>query len=158
MRFDYPADDLFALLGDFFERLAHGRATSARLRALELRALGAAGLAPELSACARCGAVMAAGKAAVDVDAGGLACRRCAHPGALLLTAAARAALAQLQRAGVAGADAPVSADGTGRAADPRAFEDACAQAARPVAAFLLHHLGRLPRSVAFAEQVGAPR
>ena len=67
-------------------------------------------------------------------------------------------ALVQLQRAGLAAADAPVSADGTGRPADPRAFEDACAQAARPLAAFLLHHLGRLPRSVEFAEQVGAPR
>ena len=128
------------------------------MRALELRALGAAGLAPELSACARCGAVIEAGKAAFDVDAGGLACARCAHPGALLLTGGGRAALAQLQRAGLAGADAPVSADGTGRPADPRAFEDACSQAARPLAAFLLHHLGRLPRSVGFAEQVGAPR
>jgi DNA repair protein RecO (recombination protein O) len=153
-----PADDLFALLAEFFERLSRGLATSARLRALELRALGTAGLAPELSACARCGTPIPAGKAAFDAHAGGLACARCAHPGALLLTAGGRAALVQLQRAGLAAADAPVSADGTGRPADPRAFEDACAQAARPLAAFLLHHLGRLPRSVEFAEQVGAPR
>ena len=153
-----PADDLFALLAEFLARLSRGRATSARLRALELGALSAAGLAPELSACARCGADVAPGKAAFDVDAGGLACARCAHPGALLLTGAARAALAQLQRSGLAGADGPVSADGTGRPADPRAFEDACSQAARPLAAFLLHHLGRLPRSAGFAEGVGAPR
>jgi hypothetical protein len=97
------------------------------------------------------------GKAAFDAAAGGLACARCAHPGALLLTPGARAALLQLQRAGLSAADAPLSADGSGRPADPRAFEDACTQAARPVAAFLVHHLGRAPRSAAFAQQVGAP-
>ncbi len=152
-----PADGLFALLADFLRRLETGRATSARLRALELGALAAAGLSPELSACARCGVAVARGKAAFDPDAGGVACPRCAHPGALLLTSGARAALAQLQEAGLGGADAPLSADGSGRPADSRAFEDACAQAARPLAAFLLHHLGRAPRSSGFAEKVGAP-
>jgi len=39
-----PADELFALLAEFLHRLATGPATSARLRALELRALSAAGL------------------------------------------------------------------------------------------------------------------
>ena len=129
-----PADGLFELLADFLRRLAAGRPSSARLRALELGALEAAGLAPELSVCARC-----------------------AHSGALLLTAGARAALTQLQKAGLAGAEAPLSADGSGRPADARAFEDACAQAARPLAAFLLHHLGRVPRSAEFSDQVGAP-
>ena len=152
-----PADELFTVLAAFLERLSRGPATSARLRAFELGALAAAGLTPELSGCARCGSPVAFGKAPFDVDAGGLACARCAHPGALLLTAGGRAALAQLQRAGLRGADAPLSADGSGRPADARAFEDACAQAARPLAAFLLHHLGRLPRSAEFAQQVGAP-
>ena len=124
---------------------------------MELRALTGAGLSPELSACARCGEEVPWGKAAFDAGAGGLACGRCAHPGSLLLTAGARAALSQLQRAGLSAADAPLSADGSGRPADPRAFEAACTQAARPMAAFLLHHLGRSPRSAAFAEQVGAP-
>ena len=142
---------------EFLHRLATGPATSARLRALELRALAAAGLSPELSACARCGSAVPWGKAAFDAGAGGLACGRCAHPGALLLTAGARAALAQLQRVGLSAADTPLSADGSGRPADPRAFEEACAQAARPLAAFLLHHLGRTPRSAGFAQQVGAP-
>ena len=152
-----PADELFVLVADFLRRLAAGPATSARLRALELRALAGAGLSPELSACARCGEEVPWGKAAFDAGAGGLACGRCAHPGSLLLTAGARAALSQLQRAGLSAADAPLSADGSGRPADPRAFEAACTQAARPMAAFLLHHLGRSPRSAAFAEQVGAP-
>ena len=152
-----PADELFALVTEFLHRLATGPATSARLRALELRALAAAGLSPELSACARCGSAVPWGKAAFDADAGGLACGRCAHPGSLLLTAGARAALAQLQRVGLSAADTPLSADGSGRPADPRAFEEACAQAARPLAAFLLHHLGRTPRSAGFAQQVGAP-
>jgi len=138
-----PADELFALVTEFLHRLATGPAT--------------AGLSPELSACARCGSAVPWGKAAFDAGAGGLACGRCAHPGALLLTAGARAALAQLQRVGLSAADTPLSADGSGRPADPRAFEEACAQAARPMAAFLLHHLGRTPRSAGFAQQVGAP-
>jgi DNA repair protein RecO (recombination protein O) len=152
-----PADELFALLAEFLHRLAAGAATSARLRALELRALAAAGLSPELSACARCGDSLPWGRAAFDAPAGGLACARCAHPGALLLTPGARAALVQLQRGGLSAADAPLSADGSGRPADAGAFEGACMQAARPVAAFLVHHLGRAPRSAAFAQQVGAP-
>ena len=152
-----PADELFALLAGFLRQLASGRPSSARLRAFELGAFFFAGLAPELSACARCGGPITAGRAAFDPGAGGLACARCAHPGALLLTPGARAALAQLQQAGLAGAEAPLSADGSGRPADARAFEDACAEAARPLAAFLLHHLGRLPRSAEFSGQVGAP-
>jgi len=152
-----PADELFVLMDEFLRRLSAGPATSSRLRALELRALAGAGLSPELSVCARCGGEVPWGKAAFDAGAGGLACARCAHPGALLLTAGARAALAQLQRGGLSAADAPLCAVCSGRPADPRLFEDACAQAARPMAAFLLHHLGRTPRSAAFAEQVGAP-
>jgi DNA repair protein RecO (recombination protein O) len=152
-----PADRLFALLDEFLERLAAGAATSARLRALELGALDAAGLAPELGGCARCGAEVAAGRAAFDPEAGGLLCSRCAWPGALVLPSAARAALEQLQRRGLAGADSPVSADGTGRPADARAFEEASARAAQPLACFLSYHLGRALRSAGFAAQVGAP-
>src|SRR5204863_2292213 len=72
-----PADKLFTLLDDFLTRLGAGAATSARLRAFQLLALEAAGLAPELSACARCGSEVAAGKASFDPDAGGLICANC---------------------------------------------------------------------------------
>jgi DNA repair protein RecO (recombination protein O) len=152
-----PADALFALLLDFFARLAVGSATSARLRALELAALDAAGLSPELERCARCGIAIPMAKAAFDPDAGGVVCPSCAQPSALLLTLAARAALRQLKQGGLAAADAPLSADGSGRPADPRGFEDAAAQAARPMAAFVRHHLGRGLRSAGFLAQVGAP-
>jgi DNA repair protein RecO (recombination protein O) len=152
-----PADRLFALLEDFLARLSSAEPSSALLRAFELGALDAAGLAPELSACSRCGARIAAGRAAFDPDAGGLACERCAHPGAMALTAGARAALTQLQRRGLAGAQAPLSADGSDRPADARAFEEAAGQAARALSAFVVHHLGRTPRSLRFAAQVGAP-
>ncbi|GAC1348310.1 MAG: hypothetical protein NVSMB23_29150 [Myxococcales bacterium] len=153
-----PADATFALLCDFFALLARGDATSARLRALELLALGAAGLAPELSACARCGRPLQPGRIAFDPAAGGLACGGCASPGALLLTAGARAVLEQLQRRGLAGAEAPLSADGSGRPAEARAFEEAAGQAALPLAQFLAHHVGHRPRTVDFLVQVGAPR
>lgn len=151
-----PADALLDLLLAFFGRLGGGAATSARLRAFELGALDAAGLAPELSACARCGAQVAPGRAAFDPDAGGLVCPRCARPSSLLLTHGSRAVLAQLQQKGLAGADAPLSADGTGRPADARAFEDAAAQAARPLTAFVAHHVGHALRALQFLAQVGA--
>src|SRR6266404_1458517 len=63
------ADALFELLDDFLSRLESSAATSARLRALELLALEAAGFAPELSACARCGSEVPAGRAGFDPDA-----------------------------------------------------------------------------------------
>lgn len=154
-----PADGLFGLLDEFLTRLASGTATSARLRALELLALEAAGLAPELSACARCGSEVAPGKAAFDPDAGGLLCTNCTtrtHP--LALSHAARAAVWQLRWGGLKAADAPVSADGSGRPADAKAFERAALEAAHPLALFLQHHLGHRLRSADFLEQVGAPQ
>jgi DNA repair protein RecO (recombination protein O) len=154
-----PADGLFTLLDEFLTRLEAGAATSARLRAMELGALEAAGLAPELSACARCGEEVPQGRAAFDPDAGGLLCANC-RPGTqgLVLSLAARAALWQLRWGGLAAADAPVSADGSGRPADARAFEEAAAQAGRPLGAFLRHHLGRALKSAEFLAQVGAPQ
>src|SRR2546430_17551981 len=100
---------------------------------------------------------MARGRGPFDPDAGGLAWGRCAPPGGRALTAGARAALTQLQRRGLAGAQAPLSADGSDRPADARAFEEAASQAARALSAFVAHHLGRTPRSLRFAAQVGAP-
>jgi len=129
-----------------------------RLRALELGALAASGLAPELAACARCGKEIAPGRAAFDPDAGGSVCAGCAGAGALPLGAGSRAALWQLRKGGLAAADAPVSADGSGRPADRRAFEEAAAQAAKPLAAFLRHHVGRPLASAGFLVQVGAPQ
>ena len=75
----------------------------------------------------------------------------------MVLSTGARAALWQLRRGGLAAADAPVSADGSGRPADARAFEEAAAQAAKPLSAFLRHHLGRALASADFMQQVGAP-
>jgi len=154
-----PADGLFALLEEFLTRLEQGAATSARLRALELLALDAAGFAPELAACARCGSQVPSGRTGFDPDAGGIVCARCAQQARpLALTHGARAALGLLRAGGLGAADAPTSADGSGRPADGRAFEDACAQAQRPLGLFLQHHLGRSLRSAEFIAQVGAPQ
>jgi DNA repair protein RecO (recombination protein O) len=156
-----PADALFVLLEEFLTRLEAGAATSARLRGLELLALESAGFAPELVACARCGSEVAQGRAGFDPDAGGVICGACTSTTKgtpLALTHGARAALLQLRTGGLAAADAPRSADGSGRAADAEAFEDACAQAQRPLRLFLQHHVGRRLRSVEFLAQVGAPQ
>ena len=152
------ADAFFALLADFLARLAHAAATSGRLRALELLALAAAGLSPELSRCSRCGEPVDQGRAQFDPSAGGVCCERCAAPGALWLTHGARLLLEQLQRGGLRAADEPVSADGTGRTADARKFEEAAAQAGPALSAAIVHHLGRSLRSAGFIIEVGAPR
>jgi len=154
-----PADALFALLEEFLSRLESGAASSARLRALELLALDAAGFAPELAACARCGAQVPAGRAGFDPDAGGVLCAGCTgRATSLALSHGARAALQQLRIGGLGAADAPTSADGSGRPAEPRAFEEACVQAQRPLRLFLQHHMGRSLRSAEFLAQVGAPQ
>ncbi len=158
-----PSDALFTLLDQFLSRLEAGAATSARLRAFELGALEASGLAPELSACARCGSAVPPGRAAFDPDAGGLLCSGCTDRNnrtirALALGHGSRAALTQLRAGGLAAADAPVSADGSGRPADLPAFEQACAEAQRPLALFLQHHMGHRLRSADFLAQVGAPQ
>jgi len=120
------------------------------------------GIAPpaticEMSACARCGEEIPPGRATFDPDAGGLTCTRCTtRTQGVALTVGARAALWQLRWGGLAAADAPKSADGSGRPADARAFEDAALQAARPMSLFLRHHLGRELKSAGFIEQVGA--
>ncbi len=152
------AEAHFALLSDFLARVSAGAATSARLRALELGALEAAGLTPELSCCARCGGPVLPGRAAFDPAAGGLCCTRCAAPSALPLATGPRLALEQLQQGGLDAADAPLSADGSGRPADAKAFERAAAQAAGPMAAFLDHHLGKSLRSRSFLADMGAAR
>ena len=153
-----PADGLFSLLHDFLFRLQRAPATSARLRALELGALGEAGLSPQLDRCARCGDELRPGRVALSPGAGGLTCAPCTEPGSLWLTLGARAALLQLRAGGFAAADAPVSADGSGRPADARGFEQACAEAGRPLGAFVEHHLGRRLNSTKFLAEVGAPQ
>src|SRR2546430_87625 len=75
-----PADGLFALLEEFLTRLEAGAATSARLRALELLALEAAGFAPELAACARCGSEGPPGRAGLDPGPRGGVCGGCTQP------------------------------------------------------------------------------
>ncbi len=76
----------------------------------------------------------------------------------LALSHASRVALRQLRAGGLGAADAPTSADGSGRPADARGFEDACVQAQRPLRLFLQHHIGRSLRSADFLAQVGAPQ
>ena len=95
--------------------------------------------------------------AAFDPAAGGICCSRCSPPGALHLANGARLALAQLQQGGLEAAESPVSADGSGRPADAKAFEQAAAQAGPAMAAFLGHHLGRTLRSRSFLADVNAP-
>jgi DNA repair protein RecO (recombination protein O) len=143
-----PHDDLFDLLIEYLALLDRAPARPAALRAFELGALGAAGLAPRLDACARCGGELDPSARAVrfDPDQGGLLCSACsavAAPGALLLSRAAVDALARLQGGGLAAALAESLPPPAGR------------ELREALGAFLSHHLGRTLAARRFLDEVG---
>jgi DNA repair protein RecO (recombination protein O) len=142
-----PHEDLFDLLAAYLALLDRAPARPAGLRAFELGALRAAGLAPRLDACARCGRPPpSAAVARFDPGQGGVLCEACAPwaaPGAPSLSRAATAALTRLSEGGLARAEAEDLAPPAGRE-----VRDA-------LTAFLEHHLGRKLRARRFLDEVG---
>jgi DNA repair protein RecO (recombination protein O) len=143
-----PHEDLFDVLAAYLSRLAAAPARPAALRAFELTALRAAGLAPRLDACARCGGPLAAGGAVrFDPAQGGTLCDACAPsaaPGNPPLSVATAAALARLAAGGLEAADAEPLAPPVGR------------EARDALTAFVEHHLGRRLRARRFLEEMGS--
>jgi DNA repair protein RecO (recombination protein O) len=142
-----PHEDLFELLTAYLGTLAAGPARPAALRALELGALRAAGLAPRLDACARCGGALAPDRPApFDPGQGGTLCRACAPaaaPGCPSISCATAAALERLADGGLAAAAAEPLSPPAGR------------EARDALSAFVEHHLGKRLRSRRFLEEVG---
>ncbi len=136
-----PADALLDLSIAFLRLLDRGPATAGELRALELAALAAAGLAPELSVCARCGGPLIGEMLRFDPAAGGATCWTCASEACLRITCENVNSLRELQSGGLA--------------AGGRSLPDAPALRAA-VRGFLTHHLGRRMKSVKLMEQLGA--
>jgi DNA repair protein RecO (recombination protein O) len=141
----HPADVLLDLLLSFLARLCRAPARSLRLRAFELSALDAAGLAPQLDECARCGRAQPQAPWAFDALQGGLVCGPCAGPFALPVDPACVALLRALQQGGLDGAE---RAEDAGLPLEP---------ARRALHAFLGHHVHGGLRSEAFLRDVGAP-
>ncbi|HEY7726191.1 MAG TPA: DNA repair protein RecO C-terminal domain-containing protein, partial [Anaeromyxobacteraceae bacterium] len=115
------------------------------LRAYELGALRAAGLAPRLDDCARCGGRLPGSPArlAVGLDEGGFLCGSCGpphRPGPRCGPAAA-AALRRLAAVGPEGAG-PLE-------------EDVGAEAREMLTAFIEHQLGKRLPSRKFLDEVG---
>jgi len=142
-----PHDDLYDLLAAYLEALDAGPALPAALRAFELGALAAAGLAPRLDACAHCGGPLEPGAAAVRFDPGqgGALCHACAPlagPGWIDLTAGAHRALERLARGGLAAGAEPLAP------AEGREARDALTR-------FVEHHLGRTLNARKFLDEVG---
>ncbi len=143
-----PHDDLYDLLVAYLDLVDGAPARPAALRAFELGALAAAGLAPRLDACARCGGELDPSARAVrfDPDQGGLLCAACStavRPGALLLSRAAADALGRLQAGGLAAAAAEALPPPAGR------------ELREALGAFLAHHLGRTLAARRFLDEVG---
>ena len=141
-----PHDALLDLLLGFFAVLGRGGPRSLTLRAFELGALSAAGLAPQLERCARCGAALVADAVlGFDSERGGVVCPRCLGPGTLRIDEAARRLLLALQQGGIAAAE--------------RAQDDGLPLAAiqRALRAFVDRHVRHDLRSLSFIRDVGAP-
>jgi DNA repair protein RecO (recombination protein O) len=139
---DHEANDaLFEALLAFLRRLDASEARSLRLRAYELAALSAAGLAPVLDRCARCASDQATW---FDADVGGLACERCRGPRAVELGGSGARLLRALQAGGVEAGDA----DEAHLPLEP------CRRALR---AFVGRHVRHELGSLAFLRDVGAP-
>jgi DNA repair protein RecO (recombination protein O) len=146
MRDHEPHPELFALLEAYLAVLDGGPAHPGALRAFELLALGAAGLAPRLDACARCGGPLDAGRPVrLDPGQGGLLCGACqplAAPGSPTLSPAAAASLVRLAEGGLAAAAVESLAAPAGR------------EARDALTAFLEHHLGRRLKARRFLDEV----
>ena len=143
-----PHPDLVDLLVEYLGRLDSGPARPAALRAFELGALRAAGLMPRLDACARCGeAIAVAGEGErlrFDPAQGGFLCRNCApsSQGGREASPATARALAALQAAGLASAEAAMPAS-------------VAAEARDVLTTFIEHHLGRRLAARRFLDEVG---
>jgi DNA repair protein RecO (recombination protein O) len=140
-----PHDDLFELLLGYLALLDGTPARPAGLRAFELGALAAAGLAPRLDACARCGAPLDGTRALrFDPGQGGVLCEGCGPtaPGAPFLSRDAIEAAARLQAEGLAAAELPLPPP-VGR------------ELREALGAFVAHHLGRTLAARRFLDEVG---
>jgi DNA repair protein RecO (recombination protein O) len=142
-----PHEDLFDLLLAALGALDRGPARPALLRAFELGALRAAGLAPRLDGCARCGAPLpAAGPLRFDPGHGGALCAACAplaSPGAPALSPATAGALLRLAEGGLAAAEGEALPAPSGR------------EAREALTRFVEHHLGRRLAARRFLDEVG---
>jgi len=143
-----PHPALFELLVDYLGRLAAAPARPSALRAYELGALGAVGLMPRLSSCARCGTKLPVSTTRLPFDPaeGGAICQPCAGtagPAVLRVEAATLEALAQLQAGGldVAEGEPLRAAGGT--------------EAREMLSRFLEYHLGKRLASRRFLDEVG---
>lgn len=140
-----PADVAMDLLCAFLGRLSAAPARSLTLRAFELAALGAAGFAPQLHECARCGREPPGAPCAFEAAQGGVVCGACAGAGAGPMDPAALALLRALQQGGLDSAD---RAQEAGLPLEP---------ARLALQAFVAAHVHGELRALSFLRDTGAP-
>jgi DNA repair protein RecO (recombination protein O) len=138
---DLAMPEIYSLLRGALRALAGSAEPAAVVPRFQLRLLGALGLAPESETCIRCGLALAQSAAWADVEAGGLACERC-RPYRADAFALAPDDVANFRGLGAL-------AGGTVRPATL-----ATAASARAVDAFLTWHLGKLPKSRKFLDDL----
>lgn len=150
---DMPVPHLYGMLCELQTIVGAGAGQSALMPAVDLRLLETLGLAPELDACATCGArlgnrPLSRGLAAVSPNAGGLVCQVCmgsrsvgderpASDGAFMVKSSMLARLRALRALSFAEA----VRDGAGTLNDLRPLTHA----------FIQYHLGRRSKAVSSA-------
>jgi DNA repair protein RecO (recombination protein O) len=129
-----PIPEVYALLNGALDALATVEEPPGLIPRFELRLLVVLGFAPYATGCVECGCGFEGKPAWVHPDAGGLACEECKPYGNADLMLEPRDIVNFRLLA------AP-------RASGVRAAVTATPAAARAIDAFLLHHLGRRPKS-----------
>jgi DNA repair protein RecO (recombination protein O) len=136
---ELPLDEVYALLAGASAAIAAAGDPAMLIPRFELRLLHALGLAPPDDVCIRCGGPFDEEGAWVDVDAGGLGCRRCYG---------ARGDAHALDAADVAN----FRALGAPRRGGTRAVVHARPCVARAVDDLVTYHLGRRPKARALLD------
>ncbi len=141
-----PHDALMDLVLEFYALLCQAGPRSLTLRAFELGAMTAAGFAPQLAHCARCGnPIDDEPQLGFDPTRGGVLCPNCMWVGALRIDQAGCRLLLALQQGGL---------EASARAADEGLPLLAAQHAMR---AFIGRHVRHDLKSLTFLRDVGAP-
>jgi DNA repair protein RecO (recombination protein O) len=141
-----PNDPLFDLLLAYLALLGRAGARSLCLRAFELAAVAAAGLAPQLDHCSVCGTELDVSREIAFAPAhGGLTCSSCSTGSCLRIDLATLRTLRALQSGGLPASE---QAEDTGLPIE---------QVTSVMRAFVDRHVRHDLRSLTFLREVGAP-
>lgn len=156
---DLAVPDLFDVLCELERALRADRPAAALVPAVDMRMLAALGFAPELDACARCGAQLGrrplvGGRARLQPQAGGLVCRACCDA----LASDGQHGRGAKDVMSVSAAELTLLRSLRDGDLIQLSNEPTLPRLARVTNAFVQYHLGRRPKALAVAQAQDSPR